>query len=828
MRARWWLPALGIVVSGLWLWSPLRGRFGAGPIEFRSGAPLPDRTMAIPPSPPAPDTPGASARRAAEPSPDEAAVTCRIRVVRAGVPEPAARLWLQRDEVEVASPEWKALMTRFNDVEPVLAGGLGHELTLDANGAAQVPAPGRRLCLAAARDEWHGEAVLEPGQHECVVELTRQHSLAIEVLDGTGRPVADAFVVLSWGAFDPIDQRRPWKTDADGRVAIVKVENQVWPAGHAGPLRLSMGGGAPAEPDAVLFTFERMPPSPVRFVLGPHGSLRVQLVDRNGREVAQDGDAELWQMLATQRDPSLSERAGAELGTRLVSGSARFDGLGLERFFEPSARAEGHLAVWGDAERLTRPGEEKVVRVLLGQQQLVARGLLAAIPAGFADRRASLRLTGDGPNMRFQTLVEEGGAFEAKLWGWPMGEIERPWSLALDRAGGALLHRAVAPSLDEARGVLDFGEIAFDPAPLEARLVVVDEAGNRVPGASIEIRTGAVTDRVTCDPDGRCRMAAVPAQALDVRATHATALASDWTRITDFDLEHKLALGRGAQLSGQLLLASGALLDEFEVRLRSADAEADEILSTWLLHDGRFRFENCPTGRFFLEVEFSRETVHGPVEVELEAGQSLEWPPIDLRRELHAIELHFALASGEPWTRGHLEAPRTNGAFESWFSIGPEATAILLSRGPALDLWVAGRGARPRYFEGVRDGDLLTLPAAPSVLLRLPRDIVLPPAPLVLLATGTRVRPEEVPLEPEEYDDIDEAIASDDGTVRFRPPWPGDYELEWFVCNPLSRERFAVATAPEIVAVTGAVPPPTVPVGLTRIAVERAVLAASE
>jgi hypothetical protein len=129
----------------------------AGPVSLaRGSAPRGGSAEA------AADAPGGAQRdalaRSAAPAP-----TCRIRVVRADsrAPVPEAHVWLQREDVEVSSPAWQETMRRFNDVEPVLQGGLGDELVLDARGEALVPRPTHRRCVAAARGELHGDATLQ-------------------------------------------------------------------------------------------------------------------------------------------------------------------------------------------------------------------------------------------------------------------------------------------------------------------------------------------------------------------------------------------------------------------------------------------------------------------------------------------------------------------------------------------------------------------------------------------------------------------------------------------------------------------------------------------
>ena len=155
---------------------------------------------------------------------------------------PAARVWLQSEDVEYTDPAWMQPMRRFNDVELVLASGLGRELALDARGEIRIPRPKKELSLAAAHGTLHGEATLRPDDAECVVELKAYHPLAIEVVDRSGRGLEGVHVQLLWGTFDPLDHGYAWVTDEDGRVRIPKLEHQLWPAGYRGPVRVTLAG----------------------------------------------------------------------------------------------------------------------------------------------------------------------------------------------------------------------------------------------------------------------------------------------------------------------------------------------------------------------------------------------------------------------------------------------------------------------------------------------------------------------------------------------------------------------------------------------------------
>ncbi len=713
--------------------------------------------------------------------------TCRIRVVHAisRVPAPDARLWLQREDVEWSSTAWKAAMRRFNDVEPVLQGDLGQELALDAHGEVRVPRPMKELSLAAAQGELHGDATLAPGDAERIVELKAFQSLAVEVADRSGAPVEGAYVALFWGEFDPLDNGWTWITGADGRVWIPKLEEQLWPEGYRGPVRISLGGAVPCEPELVLFTTHTVPSEPVRLVAGDFGSVVVQLVDPKGEELTSEGYAYLEIDWTSLFELPLGVRGGTSLVMPLDSGRAVFACVGLGMPLETSARAKGHDNVERVLPGPTEPRQELRVLIPIGDRAAIARGRVHGIAATFGEVQPSgVLLQGKAHKVHgsFDAWLDQDGDFEAPIQSYGLQGLDEPWSLELSRTGGPLLSVTVVPSLDERENFVDFGDVAFESLPVLARARVIDDSDAAVPNARVETRSAARTGHQTCDENGRCiiagRLTELP---LSARASHHAWLSSDWVQVDAAESESTLVLRRGATLEGSLFFPRAVDPEPFELELRSGPNTRQLMPGGLLVEGSRFRFAVCEPGRATLTVSYDDRAVFDRPGIELVAGETTELEPIDLGAVLHAFELTFELESGAPWNGGHLEVREPDGELSTWLLIGPAARVSFLSTRSSVDLWVAARGARPKLFEGVLDGDHLVLPTAPSVVLRLSNQIHLPDPPLALMVRGARRLPEEVEFEPHDDVDVEDTVVGDDGTARLRVPWPGEYELTWFV-----------------------------------------------
>ncbi len=763
--------------------------------------------------------------------------TCRIRVVLASskTPVPDALVWLQREDVDWQSAAWKKVMRRFNDVEPVLQSGLGQELTLDARGEVCVPRPARKLSLAAARGELHGEATLGPDDAECVVELKAYHSLACVVVDRSDRPVEGAQVALYWGEFDPLEHGFTWITGADGRVWIPKLEEQLWPDGYQGSLRVSLAAGVAGEPEVVLFTTDSVPAEPVRFVAGDFGRLVVQLTDPQGTELALGGYVHVeigWDSIF---DKSLAVRGGASLHLPFDSGHAVFECVGLGLPLEISVAAEGHDNVWRDVAGPTAAGQELRVLIPIGERRANARGRVQCIRATFGDREPTgARLDGRASQVGvfFSPWVEENKVFESPIWNArELEKLDVPWTLELSHDGGPVLRATVVPTINEEGTVLDFGELVFDAEAELARLRVTDDSGAPVERARVELSPAKGTSTPFCDAGGRYLLAGQPTELpVSVRATHQTWLPSDWVEVAAPGGDHTLVLRRGAILAGQLLLPRASNFDDFELDLRVEPSPAAPEGATYaalLVEGGRFRFQACEPGRARLTVSHAERFVLERDGIGLLSGQTTELEPIDLGGVLHSFELSFELESGAPWSSGHLELLDPDGELSLWRSIGPAARAAFLAPRPSVDLWVAGWGVRPVLFENVLDGDRLTLPSAPAVVLRVSEEIRLPEPPLVLMVRGERVLPATVAFEPDEDLDVEDTIVGADGSARLRLPWPGDYELAWFVRHTGTGVLFPIEQAePQTIHVPDSPTPAVVEAELARAEVAEAVLAA--
>jgi hypothetical protein len=293
-----------------------------------------------------------------------------------------------------------------------------------------------------------------------------------------------------------------------------------------------------------------------------------------------------------------------------------------------------------------------------------------------------------------------------------------------------------------------------------------------------------------------------------------------------------LVVRRGAELEGDVVLGRDAGLEGLALALRlapSASGAPEQTLECRLVERGHFRFPPCEAGRAHLTIAYQEHVVAERDGIELVGGETTRLEPIDLTAVLHPIALTFELTSGEPWNGGHLEVREPDGKLSTFVFIGPSARVSFLALRPSVDLWAVGRGARITLFEHVLDGDRLTLPPAPSVRLCVPAGIHRLDPPLALMVRGALESAQEPEFETYADEDVQEAVVGEDRTAWLRLPWPGSYELEWFVRH-LGTGVESVVQQPtaQMVEVTEASVVPLIEAELSRAALEGAIQEASE
>jgi hypothetical protein len=712
----------------------------------------------------------------------------RVLVVEKGTGRPlaGARVLLQKEGVDPL--EWNEAWERWNDVEPMLAHGLGQAFVSDRRGIASVPQPSRQVWVTADLGELHGERRTDPKEEFCRVEVRAYHSLAIEVLDPLGRPVEGVRVALVesehgewWSAWSGI-------TDSDGRAELHKLEEKL--GDENAPLALGPCL-AVARPQQVEFTAATAPSGPVRFVLEPSGAIEVVMSDAQGRALDVAGTLQL-EVVRSDLPTCVSESGSHTVHARAGSAVLEHVGLGLE--FEVRSDVLGKRFRERTFAGPVTPGER--IRVYLPLER--AGTLLSG--RALDERGEPLRgveITGEVPisagssrDKSFTTRTDARGRFKGDLLVPLTAEDGVSLALVASTAGSAHRKASITVALPEDSSQVELGDVVLRQLDVLVRGTVVDEQGVPVGNAWIEARdAGTQQDlleitgwsrRALSDSDGRFVVASSsrPA-AIELTAFSWGRLRPEPTRVPLGSENVVITLPRGGRLEGRALVPAGfdgGMLDfEFEYKRDRSHPRSWENFG-----DGSFEVPAAEPGVLAARISYCDLVLWERDDIEIRAGETTQLGEIDLRDRLFVIAIDVVDEAGSPVQRGTLECS-VNSDPDIELEIPPSGHVRIPSPRSFVSLLVNASGFRSERFDGVRNGDRLVLRAGILVRLSLPGDLPVVDPPLALRVIWSGQGAWEVEGSP----------AGHDGIVLVRLSEPGSYEFSWVVTNTLTGAQFS-------------------------------------
>lgn len=724
----------------------------------------------------------------------------RILVVEKGSDRPiaGARVLLQKEPTDEL--EWKEAWERWGDVESILANGFGEQQVSDERGSLLVPRPGRNLWVTADLGELHGEARIDRKQDVCKIEVKPYHSLAIEVVDELGKPAQGVRVALMEGIHG--EWWAPWSgiTGSDGRVELVKLEDQPDEAKSTLALGPCFSMATPAQ---VEFTLDDVPASPLRFALEPTGSIEVLLCNAQGRVLDLDATIQL-KLMGSELSAAASRVGSHDAPAR--AGRAVFERIGLGLELEASARIKGQR--FGNREFAGPATAGEQIRVGLPFQEsctLVRGRALDEHGEPLQGKQVSgelVNFAGTPHPGRFSASTDETGRFTGEFV--PMLKVFGPLSLRLSLAGPGLACRTAVAEVDLAANSprLELGDVVFLPLEVFVRGMVLDESGAPVYYARIEAKD-AVTRRdlshssgewsVYSDSLGRFAIAGTsrPAE-IELTAFSYGHLRPPPIRVPAGSDNVLITFPRCGRLEGRARLPEG-----FEWGALDFDFEyvgESRVTPTWENYaDGYFLMPAATPGTLAVRLSHADVLLWERDDVEIRLGETTQLGEIDLRDRLFVMTLDIVDASGQPVRRGTLgwSAGEDEDSFEQLAIPSSGPVRFLSARNP-VNVRIRASGFRSERFDGVRSGDRLVLRDGIAVQVSLPPrlPVVDPPLSLRLYwnAAGEG-----------EYAGIP---VGSDGRAQLRLPGPGSFELSWVIRHELTgAEFFAEDAAPTPVQV---------------------------
>jgi hypothetical protein len=697
---------------------------------------------------------------------EDARVLARPRVVRVR----AEGEWLEGALVRWA-PEALLHEAGARDVRPAsdieaLLDEVGDAAVTDASGSARLPESDQRVCVSARRGELFTYATLEPGGSEPVLlTLSADHTVEIQVVDLSGRPVGDVPVGISVSL--PRDEERQWRSrtrPADGIAELAHAQVLLEGALQRGTVFAELllpHVRRPDDPEGVsrvAFSNDPWPGRPLQLVLPATGSVTVRLLDASGAPLARPARVALSHATVNDGPATTRERVFVE---ETVQGVARFRhvGLGLQ------------LAVTAE------PVEELLPKtvVVLGPQ---AAGQSVDVPLRLEDRWPVLvgRLVDEGgralPERSVSVLARMAGRRTARASFVSDGAgrfrcaidlrgVDAPPSLALLAAATAT---DAARTADVALPVpgpdgLDLGEVELRVAVRIASGRVVDGANEPVEGASVRAEVGERDERgrmrwahadsmqpSVSDGAGRFEVRGFAPATGEVRliATKPGWIDTGPVMALPGAEDLVLRLERTSAVAGRLLLGQGVepgLLQvrAFWLRPDPLGGELRRNSAGTLEGGGAFEIANVPPGR--VDVEVTLAGMGRPLEVVRdvlvrggEVARDRRLDPLDLTGDLFAYRIEVVDGLGQPVSSGYVATCNEAGGSPGMAHALRNGAATVIALQPTVDLEVRAPGHATLELAGV-DGDrLVVLEPALRVRMRLADDVRLPRSPVVLQA----------------------------------------------------------------------------------------------
>lgn len=551
----------------------------------------------------------------------------------------------------------------------------------DASGVARLARPAWHAYITVeTRDRYAETSLAHDGPPSVAIELVHDSPVDVVVRDERGSPVEGVPVALRYRM-----RRSSWfdvlraSTSSAGRVTLPHARyamnrDERW---RSSDLEWSIGidsclGGVVARP------FDRDDSEVVELMLPPTGEVDIVLQDAGGTQLVGDVEVGLvprpspFDVPNVERDPMNAFGIGARLEAPIGGevevahdGHARFRFVGLgQRLDVIAARNPASMLQRVETRGPTQFGERTSVTMTFG----------ASTPS-FRARVIGL----DGRPMRTSEVLVElfsrgstlaGGrwprddeaAFGPILRGGMLGDARvrtdangfvsvdylpqqcfggRPLLLVEHDVGDAS-HAAAVVELTNAwsPGTHDLGEIRLEPVPLVAAGRTIDDLGEPIANATVEVFADNAKSRIhgTSDRQGRFELRGIAFERRIRLSANSEGHLGGWRAdvargSTDVDV----VLPLGCEVFGKLAIPEERTSSDYSVRLFATEQRRGDTvpIGAAIAEDGSFRTATIAVGTYRLVVERSPQgiTVFAKDDLVLTRGANLDLGTIDVASE---------------------------------------------------------------------------------------------------------------------------------------------------------------------------------------------------
>lgn len=677
--------------------------------------------------------------------------TMVVRVLddESGEPVPGATVHV----LDAPDREREALLEKFEaevDAEDFLRGN-GVTLRSDSKGEARMPRPAGLVVACASKGKDFAFAIVGKEQPAETLELRMRPdvTLKLRVVDDKGEPAAGVPVALQTRSRNWSQSGSRRVTGADGRasfphaqvrIATAPPRSSIW---LAVALPLTPMAEVQVDPLAEDLEEEKL------LTLSPTGSVRVQVLDYDGREFPRPVEVHLQSYDPAQGEPRRFRPHAAQGHTTTTSelGVATFEQIGTGLQLVAGAVLDGSQD-WFVG---TGPGPEQpgtMTTIVLRQNRMRPEVVVRILdPDGEPLRSVSVRCvehtlsTRSRPSERTRNRsTDEEGLLRYTPRSGPLGSLQSRELEVLYRPsrGQPEWRASIDLSHDIADGSQRLGDLQLSAPRLLAAGTVTNPDGATVDGAKVQLyvqredsRPGQIRWRrergaeTQSAEDGRFEIYGPSSNlAMELRASHPDFLAGSSEAISGFE-EHRIVLDSGLRLEGSIVVDDGTMMDHLSVSWYPGHAERDQGRS-WVRGsrrvgvepDGSFSFGAMDAESGWLEVSDRRNSLT------LATVEAVEpWPesaipdgrldPIDLRGSVQVITLSFTDMAGEPITgvRFSVSVP---GSEEAWWNVVRErdGTAEIFAPPGGVDVFVRSNGYRELRIPGVTSDRSIRLETA--------------------------------------------------------------------------------------------------------------------
>jgi hypothetical protein len=664
---------------------------------------------------------------------------------------------------------------------------------------------------ARSGESWGSSRVRKDSALPILIEIELDRELAIQVVDGAGRPVSGVPVGIRSCPGDGMPDDA-WSGVTQGAQGIARVRHV---ERYLARLKTSRACAHLAilahDLERAEFDLDALPAQPIVLHLPPTGSVEIALFDDARRPVfarsillSEGSDVGADGFPVKVEGPQLTPLA-------IDEGRALYPHVGLDLDLVAFASAPGYPAKGVHAIGPRVAGERVTIDLDLGAGTFIVARLVDVSGVALANRAVRAEMQhrishGFGGSNTEDTKSDASGRIRLPIYTKATPDLRGTIAIRVDAGGNAEESSAVVsfPANMHA-GDNDLGDVRVERPSMVLSGAVVDELGRPVPNALIGVQMhedarassawqGAVGLSAACNADGKFVVnGPMPTRGLRLSARMIGYAQGDFVEAKPGDREVRILLPHVCKLTGSLLVdPSMASLRWLVVLKRGGDPKERSDLgrneSAVVKRDGGFELDGLCAGVVAVEIHIDAHPITIAVidQVELRPGEEsrdARLQNLDLRH-VHMLQIDIVDENEQTVRVGHVICAESDTIEKRSYSIA-NGSVHVIARSTSIDLDIRAPGFRPMQVHDVSEDRRVRLAHGPVVRIRLAENAADVRPEVDLGVNACRVgsagdRSTDVArLALGRSLEVESWIERGEASLRFSEP--GDYELRWMI-----------------------------------------------